>query len=393
MFKRLKECYLGSWWIYMKKCIVFSILFIGIVGCRHRVSSESVEDKIKSPSNRGYVLSEVVTAILQKSPNAPLKINQNIRRIAFGSCMDQHYAQPVWEALNRDQVDLFIGLGDLVYASAPADKPMGKAYLEQIEKNPQLIEFRKKVPWLGVWDDHDFGINDGGGHHPEYSEAKSLLMAFLPNSAKVMPPEEEKGVYHSVILGNKPQTLQIIFLDTRTHRSPLLPHPEAKNNPKLRYSPSDDPQARFLSEEQWAWLEQEFMKPANVRLLISSIQVLPDQHGFEKWGNFPKERERLLQLIKKHRLKNLVILSGDRHFSEVSRVPLNKKRFLYEITSSGLNRESNLMDEKNPFRVNGSAYFKPNYGLIEIDYARGRIIYQTKDQMGQEVFKIQIPLR
>jgi hypothetical protein len=39
-------------------------------------------------------------------------------------------------------------------------------------------------------------------------------------------------------------------------------------------------------------------QPADVRVIVSSIQVLPDDHRFEKWGNFPAERRRLLALIR-----------------------------------------------------------------------------------------------
>ena len=53
--------------------------------------------------------------------------------------------------------------------------------------------------------------------------------------------------------------------------------------------------------------------------------------------NFPKERERLFKLIESSKAKNPVLISGDRHIAEISR--LKDSRFpngLYEITSSGM---------------------------------------------------------
>lgn len=319
-----------------------------------------------------------VAKIREISPNRGLRVNQVIRKVAFGSCMDQNLPQPVWEALNQDKPDLFIALGDNVYASASKDKPISEMYLRQLQ-NPQLLEFRKNVPWVGVWDDHDFGVNDGGGDHPEFEEAKASFLAFLPNSDKVIPPDQ-KGNFHSIIIGNKPSTLQLIMLDTRTYRSELKIDPDP--NPLKRYLPHNENVGTILGEKQWAWLENELQKPANLRVLVSSIQVLPQEHGFEKWQNHPHERERLINLIKRFKLKNIVILSGDRHISEVSKLRLSKRNQLVEVTSSALNKGSSLKDEPNKLR-SGQIYGKPNYGIFEIDYGRRRLNYIMKSVDGE----------
>ena len=39
---------------------------------------------------------------------------------------------------------------------------------------------------------------------------------------------------------------------------------------------------------------------ADVVILISSIQVLPTEHGYEKWSLFPNEMKRLIANIKKY---------------------------------------------------------------------------------------------
>ncbi len=67
--------------------------------------------------------------------------------------------------------------------------------------------------------------------------------------------------------------------------------------PKM-YGLNQDAKARVLSNEQWKWLEAELKKPAELRIIVSSIQILADDHGFEKWGNFPLERKKFLDTIK-----------------------------------------------------------------------------------------------
>ena len=74
----------------------------------------------------------------------------------------------------------------------------------------------------------------------------------------------------------------------------------------------------MLGEDQWAWLEEQLRTPAEVRLIASSIQVVAEDHGWEKWMNFPHERERLYRLIRETRAEGVVFLSGDRHLAELS---------------------------------------------------------------------------
>ena len=70
----------------------------------------------------------------------------------------------------------------------------------------------------------------------------------------------------------------------------------------------------MLGEAQWQWLEQELKKPAAIKLIASSLQLLPDFTGSESWANFPDDRKRLFTLIGKHKVNGVVIISGDTHW-------------------------------------------------------------------------------
>ncbi|MDO6425089.1 alkaline phosphatase D family protein, partial [Saccharophagus degradans] len=66
----------------------------------------------------------------------------------------------------------------------------------------------------------------------------------------------------------------------------------------------------ILGEEQWNWLNLELKNStANFNVVMSSIQVIPAEHPYEKWGNFPNERERLFGVIAGSKAKNVIILS------------------------------------------------------------------------------------
>jgi len=94
----------------------------------------------------------------------------------------------------------------------------------------------------------------------------------------------------------------------------------------------------------------------------SSIQVLPEEHGYEKWSNFPAAREELLDAIVAHAGPNVLLLSGDRHLGEISRVE-HGGRVLHEVTSSGLTHSYEAADEPNRHRIS-SLIGSRNFGLL-----------------------------
>src|SRR5262245_7474969 len=122
---------------------------------------------------------------------------------------------------------------------------------------------RAVMPFLRIWDDHDYGDNDGGAGFAHKAKAAQLFHEFWQSR-----PEAPEGLYHSGIYGPLGQRVQIIMLDTRWFRSPLKPRRETSPQ-RDKYEPDDDPAKTMLGEPQWQWLEQELKKPAELRLLIS----------------------------------------------------------------------------------------------------------------------------
>jgi alkaline phosphatase D len=147
----------------------------------------------------------------------------------------------------------------------------------------------------------------------------------------------------------------------------------------------------MLGAAQWAWLETELKKAAELRLIVSSIQVESDGHGFERWGNFPKERQRLYDLIAKTGANGVVFLSGDRHagalYKKVEGVPYP----LFEMTSSSLNKPAPVSDLPEPDRL-GPMYTKENYGLLTIDWRLRTLRLELKGLAGETVMVASAPL-
>ena len=112
-------------------------------------------------------------------------------------------------------------------------------------------------------------------------------------------------------------------------------------------------------------------EPADLRILVSSIQVIPDAHCFEKWANFPRERQRLFEAIQGANGGRVMLLSGDRHLGEISRIELPGAGALYEVTASGLNSAGAGKDETNLFRVHDNNVRVDHFGLLRVEAVNG----------------------
>ncbi len=175
----------------------------------------------------------------------------------------------------------------------------------------------------------------------------------------------------SLLHGGK---VKVIVLDTRYFRTPLKADPSGTK----KYVPNDHGEGTVLGEVQWAWLEEELKgSEADFNILVSSIQVLSAEHGFETWGNFPHEVERLVRTIGSSGARGVIILSGDRHISEFSRLDSPDLSYpLVDFTSSGLTHAyRSFRGEENRYRT-GEVVPKESFGYVILDFATGKVTFQ-----------------
>lgn len=250
----------------------------------------------------------------------PLDASKPLTRILVASCLDEEKPDSAaMRSLAGESADLFLMIGDNVYGDRD-----GPAYVNnQAELNELRASFsdlaaredfkavRAKFPMMVAWDDHDFGANDAGRDFPFRRLAERIHERFwgLENEDVGAYP----GTYYARSFGPEGQRTQVIVLDTRFFRSPLTPTDAWNQKGKERYIPSADPEQDMLGNDQWTWLENRLQDPADLRLIVSSIQVLPTVHGYEAWSTMPIEQQRLYRLISETEAKGVVFVSGDRH--------------------------------------------------------------------------------
>lgn len=283
--------------------------------------------------------------------------------ITFGSCNKHDATNVFWDDILDQNPDIFIWGGDIIYADTDDIQKLREFYDLQ-DAVAGYSTLKKKTLITGTWDDHDYGLNDGG---VEFAAKKGSQQAFL--DFMDVPKDDERrnrdGVYSSQLISKPNGQVKIINLDTRFFRTSLTDD-ETEGR---RYKSNTYGEGTILGKAQWQWLEEELKNSkADFNLIVSSIQFLSNEHGFEKWANHPAEVDKMKHIITNSGAKGVVILSGDRHISEFSKTTVKGLTYpLIDFTSSGLTHSySSYSGEPNPYRV-GEVTSIPSYGLIELN--------------------------
>lgn len=350
----------------------------------------------------GMVASGRLLPELNLTPGANERLAQRaagmtLTRIAFGSCSDQERAQPIWESVFAYQPQLFLFGGDNVYGDRTGGRYVPDHQLVDSLKTayrnhasiPGVVKLRNTIPHLVTWDDHDYGKNDAGAELPHKRLSQQLFLEYWaapPND----PRRSREGIYSAQMFGPPDRRVQVILLDTRYFRSPLATVAVRLPN-SGPYLADNDPTKTLLGEAQWSWLRDQLMQPAQLRLVVSSIQVLAVGHQWERWESMPRERQRLFDLVRATRANGVVFLSGDRHVGALYRETAGVPYPMLEMTSSGLTQSFPANREPGPNRL-GDVYGRPNFGGIEVDWARRAVELSLRSVTGEVVRQVRVGL-
>lgn len=350
----------------MKRILSLSLLILFLISCGNKKTSEENRDTKQHAGN----------SFTAKNADFIL---------AFGSCNKQELPQPLWDPILENRPDVFVWGGDNIYADTDDMAKLEAGYQKQ-KSHAGYQKLLGNTEVLAVWDDHDYGKNDTGAEFEHKKESQQKFLDFLDVSADD-PRRSREGIWHSRLFSTRNGSVKMILLDTRYFRSPLL----KSADPEKRYELS--PEGTVLGEVQWNWLKEELTSSkADFNVLVSSIQFLSAEHGFETWGNFPAEVGKLQELIVSSGAKNVILLSGDRHISEFSKTNLPGIDYpLIDFTSSGLTHTySGFTGEPNRYRA-GEVVKDLSFGLLLFDLQNKKVIMQMRGEenvLQQELVQI-----
>ena len=381
----------------MKRGLFAGAMALGLAGCATETGGLSIFTP--KPESAQAALELYYDTIPDSAlPTAPVGLSLPasdtvISKVLLGSCLNEEMGpSAALMSLPAEDADLFLMVGDNVYGDRDgrcytnndADLEELKESFADLAARADFQAVRHSVPMMVSWDDHDFGANDAGKEFPFRGLAERMHEVFWGLEDEDVG--QWPGTYYARTFGPEGQRTQIIMLDTRFFRSGLTPTDEWGAKGKERYLPAPSGSMQdMLGAAQWTWLENQLQQPADIRLIASSIQVMPTTHGWEAWSTMPDERQRLFDLIDKTDATGVVFLSGDRHtafiYEQADVLPYEA----HELTSSSLNvsfqDESSEVDE----RQIGAGFAPENYGSVEIDWDAKTVALKIKDNGGNTV--------
>ncbi len=280
--------------------------------------------------------------------------------IAFGSCAyvnDTEFDRPgkpygqsdsIFNVISAMKPSAMIWGGDNIYLREGDFETQANMEARYIKARqvPSIQKLLSACPQYAVWDDHDFGPNDS---HSSFQYKKESLAAFKEmwgNSNYGFPENDNNCITGKVSIND----VDLYLMDNRSFRIP--PGTEGIT-------------PQMLGKEQINWLIQDLKSSkASFKLVAIGSQVLSSVADFENYANYKEEREYLLQLLATNNIKNVVFLTGDRHFTELSEVKLNNIRII-DLTASPLtSKPYSNSKEVNSNRVEGTFVGEQNFAQI-----------------------------
>nr|WP_295107232.1 alkaline phosphatase D family protein [uncultured Caulobacter sp.] len=290
-------------------------------------------------------------------------------RIAFGSCARRarYPVQPIWQAIEAARPDLFLWVGDNVYADSPDPAITAEEHRRQRDL-PEIRAFLAQTPQLAIWDDHDYGMNDHDRRHPHREGALETFIRYWPNPSAGITGTP--GAFFHCEIGG----VAFFFLDVRYHRDP-------NEDP-------DTPAKTMLGAPQFDWLVKGLRASKAIFKVLISGSGWTDAKGpgADSWAAFTHERKRLFEVIAG--VPGVLLVSGDTHYGEANALLTESPQAydLYEFVSSPLAQDTSTtyLDNRPIPRVRPPFSADVNFGLLDFDLTGPdpTVSFQLRDERG-----------
>jgi alkaline phosphatase D len=319
----------------------------------------------------GRTASEPVSGHLRTAPDQS-QIRRNIRFAWSGDTVGQGFGiNPDWggpgkggmlcyETVRSAAPDFFIHSGDTIYADGVVEAEMKLpdgtiwknlvteakshvaetlddfrgAYLYNLmDKN--VRRFNADVPQIWQWDDHEVMNNWSPGtdlsrDNRYHTKSIHLLAAranraFLEFAPMAWSTANQNRIYRHIPYG---PLLDVFVVDLRSYRGPNTANRQE----------TEGPETAWFGTEQFRWLE-EGLKNSRARWKVIACDMpigllVPDSDRAEAFANGPGpalgrelEMARLLASLKRNRVRNVVWLTADVHYTAAHRYDPSRARF------------------------------------------------------------------
>ena len=217
-------------------------------------------------------------------------------------------------------------------------------------QHPKMERFVESKPQFAIWDDHDYGPNDSEKDWKFKDQALELYKYFWPQQS--YGTDSAKGIYYAFTHGDA----EFFMTDGRYYRDePSVPH------------------AEMLGKSQIKWLEAKLLASKAVfKFIVVGSQTLNKSNTHECYQHYTEEVGELLNFIKEKNIDGVIFLTGDMHYSELTKMDRPGTYPLYDFTSSPITSfrfrvsKTSTPMANNPDRVPGTLYDLQNFGRVSI---------------------------
>jgi hypothetical protein len=194
----------------------------------------------------------------------------------------------------------FCHIGDICYydlgsgnhgLSSAATAAQYRTMWDDIYAQPRQHQLYREVPWVYVWDDHDYGPNNADSTSPGRANARTVYRERVP-SYTLPAGTGNNPIYHSFQIG------RVLFVasDSRSDRVP---------------------DTTLLGAAQLAWLDTLLgsSTAAGLVWLMPNPWLGPSS---DAWGGFQAEQATIIDMLDGHGwLDRMVMVSADKHVNAI----------------------------------------------------------------------------
>ncbi len=282
------------------------------------------------------------------------------RDIQFKMWNDYLKQDPTYTFMIGDNVyaDTLLPSKDKIFNFKHATEPMlWKRYVETFNIL-SYYRIARLVPTLAIWDDHDYGFNNGDQSYPYKKESLKVFETFY--GSRSVPQITEKLAGAGYIFNAFDQ--RFIFSDGRTFRS------EPKKIKQMASKTPDKESESHWGKDQTSKILRS-MTIEKPTWIIKGDQFFGKYHTFESFEvNHPNDFKNFLAELKKVKSKAFFV-SGDRHLNELMKIDSNETGYeTYELTSSAMHAAvfpNAWKKNPNPRQIFGASGVH-NYSIVEI---------------------------
>jgi alkaline phosphatase D len=263
----------------------------------------------------------------------------------------------IFEAMAKEKAAFMLWLGDNWYTrEADYFSEWGMWYRPHRDRSlPVLQPLLKAMPHYAIWDDHDYGPNNGDKAFVFRETSRNVFMHYWANPSY---GQNNEGIYTHFSWGDA----DFFLMDDRYFRSNDAMSPYSFDKP--------NPEKRMWGARQMDWLKNSLIQSKSVfKFIVTGSQTLNPASPYDCLQSYPVEYNELMDFLATEKISGVIFLTGDRHHSEVIRYDRNGAYPLYDITSSPLTSSIGRVSGKekdNPARVPGTLVEQQNYTRISI---------------------------